>query len=544
MPDLTLLRLPDLPVGFVRRQRPALNACLVLLILALLGEVTPALAVRHLTFSPNQYAATVTNNGFIPEADISYEMWFRTRASGGLFGIVASDPDVRDWDRCLTIDQGRLYHYVWRNREGTEVIQSQGNNFNDGNWHHVAIVLDSQRGHYMFVDGQQQAQGNFRGSLFDWADRWVIGYSMRPGVGQQWFNGDIDEFRFWNIALSPNQIRERMAIPLEGDEQGLIAYYRMNEGQGQAVADDSPNDNPLRLGNAAGQDNFDPRWSEGGAPISGAIGEISARMLNFPPLGRGRAATMILTLTNRAEQQGDLYRLNYRFTDQGGDPRWLTIDPAEGSIEAGEDVDITFTANAEGIEAGDYRRTVRLVTDGRGLLALDIPASITITAGSGTILGRVLDAANGRPVADARVQAEGDFEMAAVTDGDGRFAFADIAAYAYRFVVTKVDYLPLQTAPVEVDPGDEVSVEWNLLHSRLVPDPDAVVRSIAPDDRLEVALTLDNPGNGPLTWSVVRQFPGADADPWDLRRSLNVGAALNDDRIEGALFIDDHFYLA
>lgn len=53
------------------------------------------------------------------------------------------------------------------------------------------------------------------------------------------FEGDIDELALWRTARTPAQLLEHVAGPLTGSEPDLAAYYRMSNGSGNTVTDDS-----------------------------------------------------------------------------------------------------------------------------------------------------------------------------------------------------------------------------------------------------------------------------------------------------------------
>jgi hypothetical protein len=55
------------------------------------------------------------------------------------------------------------------------------------------------------------------------------------------FYGDMDEVRVWNIALSQEQIQNKMHSQLSGNEEGLVAYYNFNEADGANIPDSGPN---------------------------------------------------------------------------------------------------------------------------------------------------------------------------------------------------------------------------------------------------------------------------------------------------------------
>jgi hypothetical protein len=51
--------------------------------------------------------------------------------------------------------------------------------------------------------------------------------------------GDIDELQIWNTARTAAQISQNMNQSLTGSEPGLAAYYKMSDGSGLALTDDS-----------------------------------------------------------------------------------------------------------------------------------------------------------------------------------------------------------------------------------------------------------------------------------------------------------------
>ena len=77
---------------------------------------------------------------------------------------------------------------------------------NDGRWHHGAVVYNGTS-YQLYVDGQVDGQGTFGGCNEGVNNEppWV----MNIGYG---FTGQIDEFGFWNSALTPAQISAVMRL--------------------------------------------------------------------------------------------------------------------------------------------------------------------------------------------------------------------------------------------------------------------------------------------------------------------------------------------
>jgi len=53
------------------------------------------------------------------------------------------------------------------------------------------------------------------------------------------YQGQIDEARLWNVARSNEDIAAYRYLELVGDEAGLVAYYKMSDGSGLTLTDDS-----------------------------------------------------------------------------------------------------------------------------------------------------------------------------------------------------------------------------------------------------------------------------------------------------------------
>jgi len=110
------------------------------------------------------------------------------------------------------------------------------------NWFHVSAVIISTNDIRVYVNGIN-IPGAYNGSatqLVNSANGEAdIGYHERgPSSPVVHFNGDIDEVRLWDIALSENQVRDQMCRQVLANETGLLAAWDFNEGNGTvAIAD-------------------------------------------------------------------------------------------------------------------------------------------------------------------------------------------------------------------------------------------------------------------------------------------------------------------
>jgi hypothetical protein len=159
------------------------------------------------------------------------EAWIRTTANcnptnGGVQQIIT------DWGSVAT--GGRFtFNILWGDAIRLEV---SGNGLsgsypvNDGAWHHVAAVYDPTAINTvsLYVDGSLDASGNLTVPV-----NTVLSTPMRIGKrvdDQRHFDGDIDEVRVWNYALSPSEISAGSNGEVCNLSTSLVAYYPVGSG--------------------------------------------------------------------------------------------------------------------------------------------------------------------------------------------------------------------------------------------------------------------------------------------------------------------------
>ncbi len=106
-------------------------------------------------------------------------------------------------------------------------------------WIHFAMVYD-QTAVTLYVNGNFQAgaQGAQKmpvggGVLQTVRTMLTIGGNPRGA----YFNGAIDEFRMWNVARSQADIMATMGTTLAGNEDGLVGYWKFDDGTGTTAKD-------------------------------------------------------------------------------------------------------------------------------------------------------------------------------------------------------------------------------------------------------------------------------------------------------------------
>ena len=97
----------------------------------------------------------------------------------------------------------------------------------DFNWHHYAFTFNSTtKLQAIYIDGVLDAT---RIATTNTAASGPF-YIGRAAFGGQTFSGDLEELRIWNIERTQAAINTDKGNELNGNEPGLEAYYRFNQG--------------------------------------------------------------------------------------------------------------------------------------------------------------------------------------------------------------------------------------------------------------------------------------------------------------------------
>lgn len=164
---------------------------------------------------------------------------------GGSLTIINDDIMVTGCDSCISKLVDMSYSWV-------------------GEWHHLAVVYNSDGTAVGYFDGVEQLTGI---SDFDYD-------SVPMGLGNRyldrWGNtyaGMMDEVAIYDRALSAEEIRANMHQHLVGNEPNLVAYWSFDKGEGQEAEDLSGNGKDGTLGSSPEPDGSDPAWIDSSAPI-------------------------------------------------------------------------------------------------------------------------------------------------------------------------------------------------------------------------------------------------------------------------------------
>jgi hypothetical protein len=252
----------------------------------------------------------------------------------GDFGIITNGGQIGVWSGTCSC--------------GDQLLQTT-TPINDNKWHHIAVTNNNVI-MQIYVDGillSGSIPSTGSGGIVTSARSLFIGASNSCCSGINAHAGTIDEVRFWNVALTETQVRERMCRKIKNDDalySNLKAYYNFDENTGTTAFDGSINNQLVPLVNT-------PTRITSGAPIGNSssfsyAGASSSLNHANPILGDDVTAT----LTAGAADGIHVYHVNEAPNSVAGVEGLENIGTYFGTfVVGGTSPQYSFTYNYDGI---------------------------------------------------------------------------------------------------------------------------------------------------------------------------------------------------
>ncbi len=156
--------------------------------------------------------------------------------------------------------------------------------------------------------------------------------------------------------------------------------------------------------------------------------------------------------------------------------------------------------------------------------------------------GYITDAADGSPIEGCTVTTSFDEDV--ISDDEGYWS---IETYRPEFTIRAQfpGYNPSVIHEVQFDNEDNLSIDIQMLHPEFRSSTHELGIELAEGDSIEIPLIISNDANGYLEWELeTNRIIGDDYKPWDIRQSIPVSQEVDNLRIQGAVLIDNRFYVA
>lgn len=160
-------------------------------------------------------------------------------------------------------------------------------------WHHVAFTYEpGAPPAHCYIDGV--AATVHRGGMTE-TDIAITTTTTNLHLGRRSDNtfsykGMIDEVRIWNTTRTGQQIADNMYQQLTGSEEGLVAYYRMTDGSGTTLTDNSGHLSPGTLVGGV-------QWIASTAPLP-------VELVSFMASASGNAVTLAWKTASEVDNYG------------------------------------------------------------------------------------------------------------------------------------------------------------------------------------------------------------------------------------------------
>ena len=161
----------------------------------------------------------------------------------------------------LGLSDSNIQVWHWNGSSNTALLTGSST-ISAGQWYHVALTISGGTVN-VFLNGVSEATASKSVTVNN--DDWF-------SLGQEWdtapsdfYDGKLDEVRVWNDVRTEAEIRSNMCKTLAGNEDGLVAYYKMTDGSGTSLTDNSTNSNTGTLTNMD-----DTNWVTSGAALGDA----------------------------------------------------------------------------------------------------------------------------------------------------------------------------------------------------------------------------------------------------------------------------------
>ncbi len=160
------------------------------------------------------------------------EGWLKTGAADTQTLFAAVNPEDDTGRISIKTENGQVKYSHFE----TEVVSPL--TYNDELWHHWAVTCNDTVS-VLYMEGEEVASAQVTQVVSDLSEI-VIG-RQSPNIDDGHFDGYLDEIRVWTNARTALQVGGTQNQVLTAEEDGLIHYWRLNEGSGELLADATGN---------------------------------------------------------------------------------------------------------------------------------------------------------------------------------------------------------------------------------------------------------------------------------------------------------------
>lgn len=222
---------------------------------------------------------------------ITIECWAKP-ASIGSNTILFGSTDGTNQRMHVGVFTGKWSLGIQESDMSVEPLSGDAGNANPSRWDHIALVITATSA-TLYVNAVVAVTKTI--TKFTFAENLFLG---KGGSFGSPFVGSVNGLKIWRESKSINDLLWNQDEDLDGNEESLIGYWKMNEGEGQVLSSSCPLSNDIFVGP-------NMKWKEGRIVSQEGIGKFSKGIIIEPE-------------TKNLARNGD-FRLYHKTYDPGWD---------------------------------------------------------------------------------------------------------------------------------------------------------------------------------------------------------------------------------
>ncbi|MDY0081878.1 MAG: LamG-like jellyroll fold domain-containing protein [Ignavibacteriaceae bacterium] len=171
---------------------------------------------------------------------VTYEAWINpdTTQHGFIFNKWVAFQE----DKQVAYSANRISFFLFNAFGGSSFFSSPS--VPTHQYTHIAATYNSSTGTAsIYINGVLDTSKNVGSTVSNSNGNLYYGFNPVRGDNVAPFKGIIDEVRIWNIARTESEIQSTMNQTLNGNEPGLVGYWKFDEGTGTITYDATGNHN-------------------------------------------------------------------------------------------------------------------------------------------------------------------------------------------------------------------------------------------------------------------------------------------------------------
>ncbi len=180
-----------------------------------------------LNFDGTTDFVSIPNNALFKTSTFSCEAWAMVSGGQGTYRAVVSERDTGPKGFIIYAANDNTWQAFIGDGSNWQTIAS-GKSITLNQWTHLAVTYDG-------ITLKLYINGNFAGSINSAYVPTTLPIFIGAGSNEVsgygvYFNGNIDEVRFWNTVRTQTDIQNNILAPISPSTTGLVAYYNFDEG--------------------------------------------------------------------------------------------------------------------------------------------------------------------------------------------------------------------------------------------------------------------------------------------------------------------------